>query len=149
MGPIESSRYVRHDPYPLPQGFEWSVLSSNNLSEIIGLYNAVNPFTPISKNYFVWLISSPLYKKGFLLGIRLSSSKKLVWLIACTPYNIRVGEKLLSMVNLQQTVGLGAMEQQNQLYNAGIKETMRLLKSKGIFQAAIFIKERVIPKVYY
>ena len=50
------------------------------------------------------------------------------------------------MINLQQTVGLDAMKQQNQLYNAGIKETMRLPGSEGIFQAAIFIKEQVNPK---
>ena len=146
VGPIELSRHVRHDPYPLPQGFEWSILNFNNLNEIIQLYNTVNPFTPISKNYFTWLISSPLYKKGCLLGVRLSSSNKLIWFVASTPYNIRVGEKLLSMVNLQQATTPDAWQQQNQLYNAGIKETMRLLKSKGIFQAAIFIKEQVIPK---
>ena len=50
------------------------------------------------------------------------------------------------MVNLQQTIGPDATEQQNQLYNAGIKETMRILGSEGIFQAAIFTKYRAIPK---
>ena len=53
---------------------------------------------------------------------------------------------MLSLVNLQQTVGPDATKQQNKLYNAGIKETMRILGSKGIFQAAIFTKYRVIPK---
>ena len=53
---------------------------------------------------------------------------------------------MLSLVNLQQTIGPDAMKQQNQLYNAGIKETMRMLGYEGIFQAAIFTKYCVIPK---
>ena len=52
----------------------------------------------------------------------------------------------MSLVNLQQTVGPDAIKQQNKLYNAGIKETMRILGSKETFQAAIFTKYRVIPK---
>ena len=146
IGPIESSTCVRHEPYPLPQGFEWSVLDSSNFDEVIQLYKDINPSTPISRNLLKWLILSPQYKKGCLLGIRLSLSKKLVWFIACTPYHIRVGGKVLSLVNLQQTVGPDATKQQNQLYNAGIKETMRMLEYEGIFQAAIFTKYRVIPK---
>ena len=34
IGPIETSTCVRHEPYPLPQGFEWSVLDSSNFNEI-------------------------------------------------------------------------------------------------------------------
>ena len=146
VGPIELSRYVRHDPYPLPQGFEWSFLHPNDINDVIQLYRNNYPSIPIPRNFLKHFISSPLYRKGCLLGIRLSSSKKLVWLITATPYNIRVGGKLLSMVSLQQTIGPDARKQQNQLYNAGIKETMRLLGFEGIFQAAIFTKQIVIPK---
>ena len=146
IGPIKSSSYIRNKPYPLPQGFEWSVLNSSDFSEVIQLYDDINPSTPISRNLLEWFISSPYYKKGSLLGIRLLLNKKLVWFIACTPYHIRVGGKVLSLVNLQQTVGPDAIKQQNQLYNAGIKETMRILGSKGIFHAAIFTKYRLIPK---
>ena len=146
VGPIESSRHVRHDPYPLPQGYEWSFIDPNDTNDVIQLYRNNDPSVPIPKNFLESIISSSLYRKGCLLGIRLSSSKKLVWLITATPYNIRVGGKLLSMVNLQQTIGPDARKQQNQLYNAGIKEIMRLLGSEGILQAAIFTKQLVIPK---
>ena len=146
IGPIKSSSYVRNKPYPLPQGFEWCVLNRSNFNEVIQLYDDINPSTPISRNLLEWFISSPHYRKGSLLGIRLSLNKKLVWFIACTPYHIRVGGKVLSLVNLQQTVGPDATKQQNQLYNAGIKETMRILGSKGIFHAAIFTKYHLIPK---
>ena len=146
IGPIKSSIHMQHEPYPLPQGFEWVVINSSNFGEVIQLYKEINPLNPISKNLLKWFVSCPQYKKGCLLGIRLSSSKKLEWIIAYTPYNIRVGGKLLSMVSLQQTIGPDARKQQNQLYNAGIKETMRLLGCEGICQAAIFTSRRVIPK---
>ena len=43
IGPTETSTCVRHacmhEPYPLiPQGFEWSILSSSNFDEIIQLF---------------------------------------------------------------------------------------------------------------
>ena len=109
VGPIELSRHVRHDPYPLPQGFEWSFLDPNDTNDVIQLYRNNDPSVPIPKNFLKSIISSPLYRKGCLLGIRLSSSKKLVWLITATPYSIRVGGKLLSTVNLQQTIGPDAI----------------------------------------
>ena len=75
VGPIESSSCVRQEPYPLPQGFEWSVLDSSSFNEIIQLQNDRNPIYRITRKYLKWFISSPLYKKGCLLGIRSSSSK--------------------------------------------------------------------------
>ena len=146
IGPIESSTCVRHEPYPLPQGFEWSILDSRNFNDVFQLYIDNDPSIPLPQNFLKWFTSSPQYKKGCLLGIRLSSNKKLVWLTISMPYNIRVGRKVLSLVNLQQTIGPDARKQHNQLYNASIKETMRMLGVEGIFQAAIFTKQRVIPK---
>ena len=85
IGPIETSTCARHEPYPLPQGYEWSILDFSNFDEIIQLdYNYdlddnQDYYNWISRKFLQWVISSPLYKKGgCLLGIRLSSSKKLV-----------------------------------------------------------------------
>ena len=144
IGPIESSTCVRHEPYPLSQGFEWSVLGSSNFNEIIQLHNDRNPTCRITRKYLKWFISSPLYKKGCLLGIRSSSSKKLVLFIASTPYHIRIGGKLLSMVNLQSA--LDAKHQKNHFYNIALKETMRMLGCEGIFQGTIMTEWRLIPK---
>ena len=145
IGPIETSTCVRHEPYPLPQGFEWNILSSSNFDEIIQLIDqSVAPF--FTRKYLKWYISSPLYKKGCLLGIRSSTSKKLIWVVISTPYNIRIGGKLLSMVHLQCDFTPGAKKQQNYLFNAGIKETMRMLGYKEIFQATMCTDQRVIPK---
>ena len=144
IGPIETSTCVRQEPYPLPQGFEWSILSCSNFDEIIQLCTDCNPGYPLSRIFLKWLISSPLYKKECLLGIRSSTSKKLVWFIASTPYHIRIGGKLLSIVNLVYAVD--ANNQKNHFYNAGIKETMRMLGREGIFQATIMTNRHVIPK---
>ena len=137
VGPIESSIHVRHESYPLPQGFEWCI----SMNDIIQDLN--------SMKLLEWFSSCSQCKMRCLLGIKLSSSKKLVLLLTCTPCNIRVGGKLLSMVYLQQTVKFCpdiAEEQLFQLYNAGIKEGMRILGSEGIFQAAMFFNRSVIPK---
>ena len=37
IGPIKTSSCVKHEPYPLPQEFEWSVLGPSNFDEIIQL----------------------------------------------------------------------------------------------------------------
>ena len=146
IGPIETSTCVRQEPYPLAQGFEWSILSSSNFDEIIQLCTDCDPEYPISRKYLKWLISFPLYKKGCLLGIRSSTSKKLIWLGISTPYNIRIGGKLLSIVHLQSNFTPVAEKQLNYLCNAGIKETMRMLGYKEIFQATMFTDQCVIPK---
>ena len=142
IGPIETSTCVRHEPYPLAQGFEWSILSSSNFNEIIQLIDR-SYASFFTRKYLKWYISSPLYKKGCLLGIRSSTSKKLIWLGISNPYNIRIGGKLLSMVHLQNISAPVAEKQQYYLFNAGIKETMRML---GIFQAAMVTNQRAIPK---
>jgi len=144
IGPIETLSSVRHKPYPLPPGFEWSVLNSSNFDEVIQLFADTN--FSLSKSYFEWFISCPQFKKGCFLGIRLCSSKKLMSFTLCTPYNIRVGGKLLSMVVLQQLVGQDAVEQQYQLKNIGTKETMRMLRFEGVHQAVIFATYCAIPK---
>ena len=146
IGPIESSRCVRDEPYPLPQGLEWSILTANNINEIIELQGEPTITKPINLNFLKWLTSSPQYKKGCMLGIRLSASKKLVCFIISGPIDIRVGGKLLSMVYMQWiSISEDFFEQLNQLYNALIKEAMRLLGHEGIFQALIsFIP--LIPK---
>ena len=144
IGPIETSTCVRHEPYPLPQGYEWSVLDSSNLSEIMQLYTVYNSTYSISRKYFQWLTSSPLYKKGCLFGIRSSSSKNLVWVAISLPYKIRIGKIFLSMVHLQ--LASSDAEHHNHFHNIGIKEIMRIFRSEGILQATIMTGEHVILK---
>ena len=143
IGPIETSTCVRHEPYPLPQGYEWSILDSDSFNEIIQL-NHRNEYS-MSRKYLEWLTSSPLYKKGCLLGIRSSTDEKLVWSVTSLPYKIRIGRKLLSMVHLQPVVAVD-VKQYDHFYNIGIKETMRILAYEGIFQATLFTRNRAILK---
>ena len=145
IGPIETSTYARREPYPLPQGYEWSILDSSNFDEIIQLSQDYNPTYSISRKILHRFVSSPLYKKGgCLLGIRLSSSKKLVWVTISLPYKIRIGGKFLSVVHLEYA-GSDA-EHYNHFRNIGIKETMRILRGEGIFQATMMTRQHVIPK---
>ena len=144
IGPIETSTCARHEPYPLPQGYEWSILDSSNFDEIIQLYHDYNSTNRISRKFLQWVISSPLYKKGCLFGIILSSSKKLVWLAISLLYKIRIGGKFLSVVHLRYTSS--DAEHYNNFHNIAIKEKMRIFKYEGIFQAIINTGQRGILK---
>ena len=145
IGPIETSTCVRHEPYHLLEGYEWSVLDSSNFNEIVQICKDNDYKYPISKRFLKWLTSSPLYKKGCLLGIRSLTGKMLVWVAISFPYKIRIGEKFLSVVHLQQ-VSSDAVTHQNHFDNVGIREIMRILGYEGIFQATLSTKQRVIPK---
>ena len=134
VGPIESSACVRHEPYPLPEGFEWCIINDSNFDEI------TQDASMTSRNFLKWwIISCSRDKLRYLLGTRLSQSKNLAFLLICIPCNIMVREKLLPMVNLQQAVKIGPHtgEQLMKLYNAGIKEAMRILGSDGIFKFTV------------
>ena len=50
VGPIQSPIHVQHEPYPLPQGFEWVIINSGNFGEVVQLYKEINPLNPISRN---------------------------------------------------------------------------------------------------
>ena len=152
VGPIESSSCIKQEPYPLPPGFEWCTLNPSNFDEIIELHDeliithTIDVTNHVSKNWLEWVISYPQHdKNGYLLGIRLSSSKRLVWFISSVPCNIRVGRKVLSTAYLYSTCSRDAGKYQYQLYNAGFKETVRILGSKGIFQAFIVTSGRIMP----
>ena len=144
IGPIKSSSCVRYKPYSLPQGYEWSLLDSNNFDEVIQLYKVLHPTYPVTRNSLKWLTLCPKYKKGCFLGVRLSSSKMLMGFIAFVPCKIRVGGELLSMVTMKQLLFMPFFSEQltNQIINAAIKETMRILELEGIFQAALFFDYR-------
>ena len=147
IGPIETSTCVRNKPYPLLQGYKWSVLDSSNFDEIIQLRDltcsvsrklSVSNKLFVSRKFLQWVISSPLHKKGCLFGIRSSSNKKLVWVAFSIPYKIRIGGIILSVTHLQYAG--------SDFHNIGIKETMRILRYERIFQATIGTQQCVIPK---
>ena len=82
VGSIKSSSCIRQEPYPLSPGFEWCTLNPSNIDEIIPIDDelvhtiGMMPFNCVSKNWLTWVISCPQNEQ--LLGIRLSSNKKLV-----------------------------------------------------------------------
>ena len=73
IGPVQSSKCLRSEPCPLPQGFEWCTINSSNFNEMIQLSKEANPSNPIAKNFLKWFILclSLQYKKRYLSGIRL------------------------------------------------------------------------------
>ena len=156
VGPIKLPDYTRREPYPLPQGFEWCVIDTSNSDELVQLLVDGGHTCYISKNFFEWCISNPQYKKEYIVGIRISLSKQLASCIFCIPYSIRVGGKLISMVRLEPMIFkhiVNQKQQEYQLYNSLIKETMRLLQYEKIFQALLFTSpyyedSSIVPKPF-
>jgi len=135
IGPFEELKEKPEKPsYNLPEGLEWTALSSDDIDRIMELYDST--YKIMYQNALSWNFLHPHYKKDFVFGVRESTSKKLVWAIWCVPYHISIKGQLLSVVELQQQ-GMYYGGKQDELYNAVTREAMKKLKSVGIPQSVI------------
>ena len=132
IGPFEDLK--KKPSYNLPEGLEWTTLSSDNIEKIMELYDST--YKIMYKNALPWNFTCPNYKEEFAFGVRESSSKKLVWAIWSVPYHISIKGQSLPIVELQQQ-GMYFGSKQDELYNAVSREAMKRLKSVGISQSVI------------
>ena len=125
---------------PLPEGLEWTTLSTDDIDEIVELfdhtYNGV-----INKNAIQWNFSHPNYMSEFVFGVRESSSKKLVWAYWCIPHHISIKGQLLPVVELEAAVYYGAPDE---LFNVVTREAMRRVNKFGISQSVLILSTQII-----
>jgi len=141
IGPFEDLK--KTPSYNLPEGLEWTTLSSDNIDKIMELYDST--YKIMYKNALPWNFRCHNYKKEFAFGVRESSSKNLVWAIWCVPYHISIKGQSLPVVELQQQ-GMYFVSKQDELYNAVTREAMKRLKSVGILQSVISLTTPEIIK---
>ncbi|KAI0636740.1 N-myristoyl transferase [Trametes polyzona] len=146
-GPIEPSvprEQVRQDPYPLPKEFMWSTLDLNDPAELRELYELLSANYvedddesfrfQYSAEFLSWALKPPGYHKEWHVGVRVSSTKKLVAFISAVPVRVRVraNEFDASEVNY---LCVHKKLRSKRLAPVLIKEVTRQCHLKGIFQA--------------
>jgi glycylpeptide N-tetradecanoyltransferase len=143
--PNKKSEDIRSEPYNMPVGFEWSTLDIMDSEQREELYNLLaNNYVEdddalfrfeYSKEFLEWALTPPGYSNDLLLGVRATSSKKLVAFISAVPANVKV----------QSTSSLDVMEinflcvhkklRSKRLAPVLIKEITRRVNQTGVFQA--------------
>ncbi|QRV86720.1 glycylpeptide N-tetradecanoyltransferase [Ceratobasidium sp. AG-Ba] len=146
-GPIEPSKpreEIRQDPYPLPSGYEWAtvdITDPNQLKEVHELLSAnyVEDTEAAfrfrySAEFFAWALQPPVYHKEWLIGVRVSSNKKLVAFIAGVPLKLRVRESILDTSEIN-FLCIYKKLRSKRLAPVLIKEVTRRCNLRGVFQA--------------
>ena len=107
MGPIDPVDVgrVRKEPYNLPASFEWSDVDLADSAQAAELYTLLHEnYVEDGDNMFRfdysipflrWALQPPGSRTEWMVGVRVSSTKKLVAFISCTPaelhaHNVRI-----------------------------------------------------------
>ncbi|KAG8738733.1 glycylpeptide N-tetradecanoyltransferase [Ceratobasidium sp. 414] len=155
-GPIEPSKpaeEVKQDPYALPSGYEWStvdIMEPDQAKEVHELLSAnyVEDMEAAfrfrySAEFFAWALQPPGYHKEWLIGVRVSSNRKLVAFIAGVPLKLRVRQNILDVSEIN-FLCIHKKLRSKRLAPVLIKEVTRRCHLRGIFQA-IYTAGVVIP----
>ncbi|KAG9123077.1 glycylpeptide N-tetradecanoyltransferase [Ceratobasidium sp. 392] len=155
-GPIEASKpqeEIRQDPYPLPNGYEWAtvdIMEPDQVKEVHELLSAnyVEDTEAAfrfrySAEFFAWALQPPGYHKEWLIGVRVSSNRKLVAFIAGVPLKLRVRQNTLDVSEIN-FLCIHKKLRSKRLAPVLIKEVTRRCNLRGIFQA-IYTAGVLIP----
>lgn len=147
-GPIEPPRTlddVRQQPYNLPNGFEWSdcdMSDDNTASQVFDLLtrNYVEDGDEMfrfkySQPFLQWALLVPEYKPEWHVGVRLTSSKKLMAFITAIPAHVRIGSSRRTMAEIN-FLCVHKKLRSKRLAPVLIKEITRRVNQRGIWQAA-------------
>ncbi|KAJ5895211.1 Myristoyl-CoA:protein N-myristoyltransferase [Penicillium taxi] len=146
QGPIKmiDPEKVPKTPQPLLDGFEWCTLDLTNPEELRELYQLLNNHYveddnsmfrfSYSESFLHWALLSPGWKKDWHVGIRATSSRKLVASICGVPTDLRVrGDKIkVTEINF---LCVHKKLRSKRLAPVLIKEITRRCYINGIYQA--------------
>ena len=105
VGPIEPlPEHVRQEPYSLPQGFHWVLLTSNNIEEVVRLANKSDAKIH-GKNYdhthtINYYFTYPDVKREWQFGIQ-TTNGKLVGFILGIPKHIHIEKQMKSFIQIR------------------------------------------------
>lgn len=135
---------IRQTPYNLPSGYEWSELDVENEEELDLMYCLLrdhyvedddNMFRfNYSKSFLKWALQPPGYKKEWHVGVRVTTTKRLVGLITAIPVNVRVYHREIKMVEINFLCVFNQLRSKR-LAPVLIKEITRRANVNNIFQA--------------
>ncbi|CCO26015.1 glycylpeptide N-tetradecanoyltransferase [Rhizoctonia solani AG-1 IB] len=154
-GPIEPSKpreEVRQDPYPLPSGYEWSTVDIEDPVQAKEVYELLtaNYVEDHDAAFRFRALQPPGYHKDWLIGVRVSSNKKLIAFIAGVPLKLRVRKRFASQFVISSRTNSSSSIidtseinflcvhkklRSKRLAPVLIKEVTRRCNLRGIFQA--------------
>ncbi|KEP52126.1 glycylpeptide N-tetradecanoyltransferase [Rhizoctonia solani 123E] len=160
--PKKPREEIRQDPYPLPSGYEWSTVDIEEPAQAKEVYelltaNYVEDHDAAfrfrySAEFFAWALKPPGYHKDWLIGVRVSSNKKLIAFIAGVPLKLRVRQNILDTSEIN-FLCVHKKLRSKRLAPVLIKEVTRRCNLRGIFQAiytaGIFLPTPVSTARYY
>ncbi|KAE8221271.1 hypothetical protein CF319_g5348 [Tilletia indica] len=155
-GPIEANvapAEVRKDPYPLPKDFEWVFIDIDNKQELEDVFELLSGNYvedgeaslrfKYSAEFLFWVLKHPGFTKQWHLGVRVTSTRKLVAFISGIPHELRVRNQSLHSVEIN-FLCVHKKLRSKRLAPVLIKEVTRQCHLTGIFQA-IYTGGIVIP----
>ena len=145
VGPIEPlPEHVRQEPYSLPQGFHWDILTINNADEIIKFSLEQQNYIDIFKvNYNM---NYPNTRKEWQFGIR-AQNNKLIGVVITRRVHICVGET--SMICMYPSIAYLLKYRKNRLFYILNKELLRRVNLSNINQFIIFSNSLLKPVTTY
>ncbi|EON97088.1 putative glycylpeptide n-tetradecanoyltransferase protein [Phaeoacremonium minimum UCRPA7] len=156
-GPIrvQSLDEVPKEPAPLGiEGFEWATVDIEDPAQIKEVYELLNGhFVEDNEAMFrfnygtstlKWAMMPPGWKKEWHVGIRTTSSKRLVAFISAIPVELRLRDKVLHSSEVNFMV-VHKKLRSKRLAPVLIKEITRLCNQQGVWQA-IYTAGVVLPK---
>lgn len=152
--PNKTKDEIRAEPYNMPPGFEWSTLDIMEAEQREELYvllanNYVEDDDALfrfdySKEFLEWALTPPGYTNDLLLGVRASTSNKLVAFISAVPANVRVqSTSKLDVVEIN-FLCVHKKLRSKRLAPVLIKEITRRVNQSGVFQA-VYTAGVVLP----
>eukprot|EP00830_Metopus_es_P016235 TRINITY_DN4958_c0_g1_i3.p2 TRINITY_DN4958_c0_g1~~TRINITY_DN4958_c0_g1_i3.p2 ORF type:complete len:340 (+),score=73.22 TRINITY_DN4958_c0_g1_i3:125-1144(+) len=153
---------IKTTPYPLPEGFYWSVVDLANegeLSEVFDLLkdNYIEDSTKsfrykIEARFLKWALTPPGYVKDWILGVRINKSKKLVGFISGVPSKIVVDGMDVNMARVSYLC-VHSKLRTKRMAPVLIKEITRRINLKdvwqGIYATGIRVPSPVSESSYY
>lgn len=143
--PQKSVEDVRQLPYNLPPGFEWSDCDMTNddvASQVFALLtkNYVEDDDEMfrfkySQPFLQWALLVPGFRPEWHVGVRLTSSSKLMAFITAIPANVRIGQAKRPMAEIN-FLCVHKKLRAKRLAPVLIKEITRRVNLRGVWQAA-------------
>lgn len=135
---------VPKEPYPLLEGFEWVTVDINDKREVDDVYNLLfNNYVEddeamfrfkYSSSFLDWALKPPGWRKEWHVGIRVTSSRKLVAFISGVPVTLRVRSKQVECSEIN-FLCVHKKLRSKRLAPILIKEITRRCHLAGIWQA--------------
>lgn len=145
-GPIDPlvAEKLRHIPFELPEGFQFSpfdIDSDADLNEVYNLLceNYVEDYDSLfrfeySKEFLIWALTSPGWKKEWHVAIRSIENSKLMAFICAVPCKFKIRSHELESVEVN-FLCIEKSLRNKRLAPLLIKEITRRVNLEGIYQA--------------